>query len=256
MNIGQNINVDSINFNGLALGHNGQIPLDNAFKINVGHTREKSKTETVKLDAWLLPFMNVYGLVGYTDGHSVSQIGVGLMTKNGHVFHPADLQNLKFKLDFKGTTYGIGTTLVGGAGNWFTAVDANYTQTQFDILDGSIDAFTVSPRVGYRFTTPGMDAMHLPSGKLNVWVGSMYQDVQQEFKGSLDDLTMPSAMLQRLVNMANHDHNGRFDVKQHLQSPWNMLLGAQYEITRHFNVTTEFGFAERNSFFVAGEYRF
>ncbi|MBJ6070632.1 hypothetical protein JGM58_25575, partial [Salmonella enterica subsp. enterica serovar Typhimurium] len=47
-----------------------------------------------------------------------------------------------------------------------------------------------------------------------------------------------------------------FDVKQHLQSPWNMLLGAQYEITRHFNVTTEFGFAERNSFFVAGEYRF
>ncbi|MBJ2645001.1 hypothetical protein JGA02_25170, partial [Salmonella enterica subsp. enterica serovar Typhimurium] len=175
MNIGQNINVDSINFNGLALGPNGGIPLDNAFKINVGHTREKSKTETVKLDAWLLPFMNVYGLVGYTDGHSISQIGVGLMTKNGHVFHPADLQNLKFKLDFKGTTYGIGTTLVGGVGNWFTAVDANYTQTQFDILDGSIDAFTVSPRVGYRFTTPGIDKMHLPSGKLNVWVGSMYQ---------------------------------------------------------------------------------
>lgn len=171
-------------------------------------------------------------------------------------FHPADLQNLKFKLDFKGTTYGIGTTLVGGVGNWFTAVDANYTQTQFDILDGSIDAFTVSPRVGYRFTTPGIDKMHLPSGKLNVWVGSMYQDVQQEFKGSLDDLTMPSATLQRLVSMANYNNNGRFDVKQHLQSPWNMLLGAQYEITRHFNVTTEFGFAERNSFFVAGEYRF
>ncbi|ECF7407236.1 sugar-phosphatase [Salmonella enterica subsp. enterica] len=70
------------------------------------------------------------------------------------------------------------------------------------------------------------------------------------------DLTMPSATLQRLVSMANYNNNGRFDVKQHLQSPWNMLLGAQYEITRHFNVTTEFGFAERNSFFVAGEYRF
>ncbi|VDZ75708.1 Uncharacterised protein [Salmonella bongori] len=86
--MGQNINVDSINFNGLAFRPQWGIPLDNAFKINVGHTREKSKTETVKLDAWLLPFMNVYGLVGYTDGHSVSQIGVGLMAKNGHVFHP------------------------------------------------------------------------------------------------------------------------------------------------------------------------
>lgn len=83
----------------------------------------------------------------------------------------------------------------------------------------------------------------------------MYRDVQQEFSGSLNDLTMPSETLQRLVDIANKDGNGRFDVKQHLQSP-NVLVGAQYEITRNFNVTTEIGFAERNSFFMAGEYRF
>lgn len=255
MNIRQNIDVDSINFNGLYLGKSS-IPLDNAFKINVGNTRERSKTETLKLDAWLLPFMNVYGLIGYTDGHSVSQIGVGLSGPKGNVVPMKKMQNLDFQLDFKGTTYGIGTTMVGGVGNWFTAFDANYTQTQFDILDGSIDAFTISPRVGYRFTTPGMDTLHLPSGKLNLWVGSMYQDVQQEFKGSLDDLSMPSERLQRMVDWANQQHKGRFDVKQHLQSPWNMLVGAQYEVTRNFNVTTEIGFAERNSFFIAGEYRF
>ena len=91
--------------------------------------------------------------------------------------------------------------------------------------------------------------------KLNVWVGTMYQDVQQEFKGTLNDLNMP-AELQQLMNMANEDGKGRFDVKQHLQSPWNVLVGAQYEITRNFNVLTEIGFAERNSFFVSGEYRF
>ncbi|HAT7515512.1 TPA: hypothetical protein N2N50_000052 [Kluyvera ascorbata] len=258
MNIRQNIDVDSINFNGLSLkGHS----LDNAFKINVGNTRERSKTETVKLDAWLLPFMNVYGLVGYTDGHSVSQIGVDVLGPHGHSIPLApkyknQLQNLAFQLDFKGTTYGVGTTLVGGIGNWFTAFDANYTQTRFDILDGSIDAFTISPRIGYRFNTPGNDTLHLPSGKLNLWVGTMYQDVQQEFKGSLSNLTMPSAALQDMVNLANKDNKGRFDVKQHLSSPWNVLVGAQYELTRHFNVTTEIGFADRNSFFVAGEYRF
>lgn len=252
MNIRQNINVDSINFNGLSLGGHS---LDNAFKINVGNTRERSKTETLKLDAWLLPFMNVYGLVGYTDGHSVSQIGVGIKGPR-KVHTPDNLQNLAFQLDFKGTTYGVGTTLVGGVGNWFTAFDANYTQTQFDILDGSIDAFTVSPRVGYRFTTPGVEALYLPSGKLNLWIGSMYQDVQQEFRGSLSDLDMPSETLQKMVDIANKDGNGRFDVKQHLQSPWNVLVGAQYELTRNFNVTTEIGFADRNSFFMAGEYRF
>ncbi|HBB6657783.1 TPA: hypothetical protein G8Z02_004550 [Salmonella enterica] len=252
MNIRQNISVDSIAFSGLSLGH---IPLDNLFKINVGNTRESSKTETVKLDAWILPFMNVYGLVGHTEGHSVSDIGVGIKMGKNEI-RPDNLQNLKFRLDFKGTTYGAGTTFVGGIGNWFGLLDANYTQTRFDVLDGSIDAFTLTPRVGYRFTTPGVDALHLPAGKLNVWVGSMYQDVQQEFRGSLNDLSIPSEELQKMMDIANRSGNGRFDVKQHLKSPWNVLVGAQYEITRNFNVTTEFGFAERNSFFVAGEYRF
>ena len=276
MDMRQNINVDSISFTGLSLdGRNidcgkdpvckhavknifakGPVSLDNAFQIGVGHTRESSKTETLKLDAWLLPFMNVYGLVGHTEGHSISQIAVGLKGPNGKVVPMPGMQDLDFRLDFKGTTYGMGTTLVGGVGNWFTVLDANYTQTRFDILDGSIDAITISPRVGYRFNTPSVDALHLPAGKLNLWVGSMYQDVQQEFKGSLNDLSMPSPLLQNMVNLANQDNNGRFDVKQHLQSPWNVLVGAQYELTQNFNITTEFGFAERNSFFISGEYRF
>jgi hypothetical protein len=252
MNMRQDITVDNIAFSGLTFNH---LPLDNLFKITVGNTRESSKTETIRLDAWILPFMNVYGLAGHTEGHSVSDVGVGLLLGDSEIKLDS-LQNLKFRLDFKGTTYGAGTTLVGGFGNWFALLDTNYTQTRFDILDGSIDAFTFTPRIGYRFTTPAMDILHLPAGKVNLWVGSMYQDVQQEFKGSLSDLSMPSEDMQRLVGIANRNGNGRFDVKQHLKSPWNMLVGAQYGITRNFNITTEFGFAERNSFFVAGEYRF
>ena len=131
-------------------------------------------------------------------------------------------------------------------------LDANQHANALDILDGSIDALYLSPR--YRFSTPSVDALHLPCRKAKF--KGMYQDVQQEFKGSLSDLSMPSPMLQNMVNLANQDNNGRFDVKQHLQSPWNVLVGAQYELTQNFNITTEFGFAERNSFFIAGEYRF
>lgn len=83
----------------------------------------------------------------------------------------------------------------------------------------------------------------------------MYQDVQQEFKGTLSDLSMPGG-LSALMEIANKQGQGRFDVHQHLSSPWNVLIGAQYEITRNFNLTTEVGFAERNSFFISGEYRF
>ncbi|WP_413508551.1 hypothetical protein [Serratia proteamaculans] len=262
MNMRQNINVDSINFTGLGWD-TFNLP-SNLFKIDVGKTREQSKTETMRLDTWVLPFLNVYGIVGHTKGSSLSQVSVDadpsqhteMMEKIiANVVHGMNkqgtLRDLDFKLDFKGTTYGAGATIVGGYENWFASVDTNYTRTNFDILDGQISALTVSPRVGYRFLVPGISGQT----HLNLWVGTMYQDVQQEFKGSLSDLRMP-AELQSLMALANQKGEGRFEVKQHLQSPWNILLGTQYEITRHFNLLTEFGFSQRNSFMVSGEYRF
>ncbi|HCI5985631.1 TPA: hypothetical protein NPN85_004624 [Klebsiella quasipneumoniae subsp. quasipneumoniae] len=261
MNIRQDIMVDSITFSGLKLG-NHPIPSD-MFAIDAGHTREKSKTENLRLDMWVFPFLNVYGLVGHTRGSSVSQVSVdsdpsqfrgldqAIAGAVHQLYQSGKLQDIDFKLDFKGTTWGAGFTLAGGYGNWFGLVDTNYTRTDFDILDGSISAVTVSPRVGYRFSFQGIDG---PS-HLSLWVGSMYQDVQQEFKGDLADLHMPPE-LQPLIAAVNKDGEGKFDVKQKLTSPWNMLIGAQYEVTKNFNVLTEFGFNDRNSFFVSGEYRF
>lgn len=261
MNMRQNIDVDSISFSGLALG-NHPIPVD-MFDIDAGHTREQSKTENLRLDMWVFPFLNIYGLVGHTRGSSVSNVSVdadpsrytgidrAIAASVHQLYQSGDLQDIDFTLDFKGTTWGTGVTLAGGYQNWFALVDTNYTRTDFDILDGKISALTISPRVGYRFKFQG------PAGEshLSVWLGSMYQDVQQEFRGSLSDLHMPAA-LQPLINSVNQNDDGRFDVKQKLHAPWNMLIGSQFEMTPQFNILTEFGFNERNSFFVAGEYRF
>lgn len=126
MNIRQNINVDSINFNGLGWD-SYQLP-SSLFDIKVDKTRQKSKTDTLKLDMWLLPFMNVYGIVGHTKGSSLSKVSVNSdpskypmgsmdwiiaqVVKGMH--DSGQLQDLDFKLKFKGTTYGAGTTFVGG----------------------------------------------------------------------------------------------------------------------------------------------
>jgi hypothetical protein len=261
MNIRQNIDVDSITFSGLKLGDH-LIPSD-MFNIAVGQTRQRSETENLRLDMWVFPFLNIYGLMGYTKGSSLSQVSVDadpsrytgidkIIASSVHKLHEnGTLQDIDFALDFEGRTWGTGFTLAGGYKNWFTLVDTNYTRTEFDILDGKISAVTVSPRVGYRFEMPGISG---PS-HLSIWVGAMYQNVDQEFKGNLSDLHMPPE-LQPLISSVNVDDQGRFDVKQHLSSPWNTLIGAQYEITKNFNVLTEIGFNERNSFFLAGEYRF
>lgn len=257
MNMRQNVDVESIALTGLSFA--GRPIPDDLFNIGVGDTRERSETENLRLDMWVFPFLNFYGILGHTKGSSVSQISVDADPSQYGRFDPnriiaqavhagyesGALQDLDFTLKFEGTTYGAGMTLAGGYENWFALLDTNYTQTSFDILDGKISALTVSPRVGYRFELPGVSG---PS-HLSLWVGTMYQDVEQEFKGNLSDLGLPAA-LNSVVE------NGRFDVKQHLSSPWNMLVGAQYEITKNFNVLTEFGFNERNSFFIAGEYRF
>jgi hypothetical protein len=261
MNIRQNIDVDSITFSGLKLGDH-PIPSD-LFNIDVGKTRQRSKSENLRLDMWVFPFLNIYGLVGHTRGSSLSQVSVDadpskytgidrIIASAVHRLNQSgDLQDIDFALDFKGTTVGTGFTLAGGYEKWFALVDTNYTRTEFDILDGKISAITVSPRVGYRFDMPAISG---PS-HLSLWVGSMYQNVDQEFKGNLSDLHMP-AELQPLIDAVNKDNAGRFDVKQHLSSPWNTLIGAQYELTQNFNVLAEVGFNERNSFFLAGEYRF
>jgi hypothetical protein len=261
MNIRQNINVDSITFSGLKLGDH-PIPSD-LFNIDVGKTRQRSKSENLRLDMWVFPFLNIYGLVGHTSGSSLSQVSVDadpskytgidrIIASAVHRLNQnGDLQDIDFALDFKGTTWGTGFTLAGGYEKWFALVDTNYTRTEFDILDGKISAITVSPRLGYRFDMPAISG---PS-HLSLWVGSMYQNVDQEFKGNLSDLHMP-AELQPLIDAVNKENAGRFDVKQHLSSPWNTLIGAQYELTQNFNVLAEVGFNERNSFFLAGEYRF
>ena len=247
MNMRQNISVSSINFSGLSL-FGTPLPGE-MFNINVGHTREKSQTHTARLDTWLFPFMNIYGIVGHTKGSSVSRINS--VSSAGETLY----KDLDFTLKFKGTTYGAGTTLAYGYHDWFGTLDFNYTRTDFDILDGNTHAFTFTPRVGYRFTVPGFDRFSLPQSHASLWLGTMYQDVTQDFRGNIGNLHMP-AELAGLVNFVNADNNGRFRVKQHLQSPWNILVGGQYELTRNFNIIAEAGFEKRNSMMLGGEFRF
>lgn len=261
MNIHQNINVKSIQFDGLSFSLppiiNKPMPIaPDMFKIDVRSTRQRSHTETLRLDAWVFPFMNVYGVVGHTKGRSLSKVDVGSKNPfvNSFIKGLGDMDGIDFVLKFKGTTYGLGTTFAGGVGNWFGLVDLNYTRTKLNIIDGNIKAFTLAPRVGYRFTLPAVDAIKLPQSKFSLWVGSMYQNVDQNFHGKLSKLSF-SPKLQSLINFVNKG-DGTFNVKQKMESPWNMLAGFRWEITPSFNIVTEAGFIKRNSFFAALEYRF
>lgn len=230
MSMEQGINVDSIALSNIDIKH---VDLDLNMDAEPGI--QKTDVVTLRADVWLFPFLNVYGLIGKLEGYSSTAVNVSGEAKIGKFFKiPINTRIDNFELDLEGDLKGAGIVLAGGYKQWFALVDANYTQTSLTVIDGSIDSYVVSPRLGYDFTKNGT--------ALRVWVGAMYQNVEQELSGELRDLNIPL--------------DGRFDVKQRLVSEWNTLAGFQYGINRSWNIVGEMGFGERESAFLSLERRF
>lgn len=91
----------------------------------------------VKIDAWILPFLNVFGLVGSVDGETEA---VGL---------PLPLPP-SLKIDYDGVVYGGGATVAGGVGAVFGSFTATYTGTSLDGSTSSLSAWIFAPKAGVR----------------------------------------------------------------------------------------------------------
>ncbi|WP_211918502.1 TonB-dependent receptor [Vibrio sp. B1REV9] len=222
MSMEQGINVNSIALKNVKLG-----PLNlDGLPLEAGAGKQATDVMTLRADVWLFPFLNLYGLVGQLDGYSETTVKLKAF---GHT-----LLETPFRLDLDGYTYGGGFVLAGGYKQLFALVDASYTQTNLNVIDGAIDAIVVSPRVGYDFHSHGVP--------LRFWVGAMYQNVEQELSGTL--------------KQAGIDLSGRFEVKQQLTSEWNTIAGMQYQFNEDWYLLGEAGFGDRKSIFFSIDRRF
>ncbi|EHU9470211.1 TPA: TonB-dependent receptor [Vibrio vulnificus] len=225
MTMEQGINVDSIDLQGLDF-----------IQLNADPGKQYTEVLTLRADVWLFPFLNLYGLVGKLDGYSTTDV---TLTAGFNPNRPIITHKIQdFRLDLDGYTTGFGAVLVGGYENWFALVDASFTQSRLTVIDGTIDAIVISPRVGYDFNRHGTP--------LRIWAGAMYQDVEQTLSGSVSDL---SSSYRRLPNL-------KFEVQQHLQTPWNPIVGMQYQISESWYLLGEFGFGDRQSMFFSVDRRF
>ncbi|WP_236009375.1 TonB-dependent receptor [Vibrio ulleungensis] len=241
MHVEQGINVDSISFDGLKfLGR--PLPED-LIGITTKDSFQKSDVLTLRADMWLFPFLNFYAIGGKIKGYTQTTIDVAIDIP---ILKP-EINDLPFKLDLDGNMYGGGIVLAGGHGNWFTLVDASFTKTNLTVIDGGIDSFVATPRVGYDFTNHGTP--------IRAWIGAQYQDIQQSLSGNISDLDLPSE-LANLIDLVNTDEEGRFNVEQSLATDWSPVAGFQYTFNKTFNVIGEFSFGERQSVFVTLDTRF
>jgi hypothetical protein len=191
-----------------------------------------------RFDVWLLPFFNLYGVAGYTKGNTR-----GRVTVTGPVLGLLN-EELPLLAEFNGPTVGGGMTLAAGlkVTEWhdlhaFMISDVNHTITFLSFKNESLIAHTKpqatvpSIRVGLR----GEVTKFISGG---IWVGAMYQLIQEEVAGSVAGRSI------------------EFVINQRAASPWNTLVGGQIEFGRHFNVLVEGGIGPRSSILTGAVFRF
>ena len=189
-------------------------------------------TTTAKIDAWLLPFLNVYGVAGYVDGETTaSGFSVGGL--------PPELASLlpnSFAIAYSGSTYGVGGTLAAGYNQFFASLDANYTESDLDIGDSTIEAFVISPRVGITGDLGGLNGA--------LYVGAMYQDVDEQQNGTVKFPIMGTSV------------PVGYDVISAAKEEWNYLVGANLKASESWNYGIEVGFSDRTHVMATLNYRF
>jgi len=189
-------------------------------------------TTTAKIDAWVLPFLNVYGVAGYVDGETTaSGFSVGGL--------PPELASLlpnSFAIAYSGSTYGVGGTLAAGYNQFFASLDANYTESDLDIGDSTIEAFVISPRIGITGDLGGLNGA--------LYVGAMYQDVDEQQNGTVKFPIMGTSV------------PVGYDVISAAKEEWNYLVGANLKASESWNYGIEVGFSDRTHVMATLNYRF
>lgn len=187
--------------------------------VTIGDPSQIKVTNEVKhydiqADAWILPFLNVFGLGG--------RVSIDTAVD----FSDADVMGLPFPLgtlpvSFNGTVWGGGFTLAYGTERWFTTVTTTFTRTSTSgDLDSKVSSTSVQPRIG------------LLKNGWRFWVGGMYLDTDEKHEGVFD-LGLPG------LNAVP------FAVELQTKDSWNYTVGAGYEFNDRFNLSFEAGFGNR-----------
>lgn len=176
--------------------------------------------ENVKFDVWLLPFLNVFAVLGNINGET----SINMMP-------PLP----KIEVDYDGMVYGGGAVLAGGWKEFFASLTGVYTGTDLKEQDSTIEAWVLQPRVGARLDGPGA------KNEVILWLGAMYQQVTEEHEGSIN-----------VPGLGPVDYNVRLED----DAPWNYLVGAALCIGRNIELSLEGGFGDRQNVELTGTYRF
>jgi len=234
----------------------------------------QTSTFNVRVDTWLLPFLNVYGIVGQTKKADI----------NVKLAQPIPLD---VSTEVSGTYVGFGAMIAGALGPVFFSLDGNRTYNFNPRLDDPAKVSIAGLRTGpiFRFNNN-------PDMNITVWTGAMYShfkgatngrigalELAPDAPGRIDEMQMeldnwynglPPLQQSLFENLYNRLGNGlaglkdgiedgyiEYSFNKSIDKPWNMLIGAQWQINYRWQLRAEAQFlGDRTAGLFSLNYRF
>jgi len=187
--------------------------------------RVSTSSYALTLDAWLLPFWNVFGVGAYSEGTADVRVSLPPIVSGS------------FEQPYTVVTAGGGTTLAGGWRELFAIASANWTTQDVNILDSRVNVFIASPRVGWQ-TSSGPTAVSL-------WTGANYLHLSQHQYGKIA-FDIPNRGATEIG----------FDLDVREVGAWNASLGGRASLGKRFDFVIDGGIGVRRSILAAFAFRF
>ena len=244
----------AVNLSDLRIGLNGGAGTEVPF-ITFQEVETTNQSIQLKLDAWVFPFLNVFGMVGKIEGSTTVPVNIpgqetldALFPGNSLCTKPPVLQPglcsqdlvLLDHTEYTGNSVGVGFILPFGWSHYFVAIPVSYVYSDLDTSDSYIRAFQGSLRVGGHWQ-PSHGQMFA------VYTGATYLNTEQDVSGhiTVSDPNLP---------------DGGFEldyvIHQTAAENVNYLLGFNWTITKALWLQAEVGFGgEREDFITSFTYR-
>jgi len=192
----------------------------------VGVTNELQNYD-LKLDVWVTPFLNVFGLLGRINADTYVDLSAFPIDAAGNTLGTQTVS-------YDGTVYGGGFTLIYGTEHWFASLNNTWTGTNLGgNFDSSVSAYTAQPRIG------------LIKDKWTCFVGGMYLKTNEHHSGTIDLIFPGTAPIPV-----------PFDVELESQDKWNYTVGIFHAFSPKAHLLLEYGFGDRTHTLFNFTYRF
>ena len=201
-------------------------------------------------EIWVLPYLNIYGIIGYAEGNvnpDITANGIIVELPVGDTIVEVTIDtsiSINEPMKYNGPVYGFGLTASYVYNQFFIELDYNYSEVHPKDMDDKLVSHRLSPKVGVIFIPK---KGHIESA---VWLGASWLENTQtltgivnvrEFMGDLADYLGEEAEYTATLKPVNK---------------WNMVIGGSMAINKHYNIALEAGFIGRKKISLGLLYRF